>query len=95
VWRFALTRFSLLAVLTIGIFLRLPPAFFEKPALGALASLHPQPKLTGVGVDESFYGTYVDQLQHLGVASFPDIVDNYVKKQKGLSAAILPPVRGL
>lgn len=94
-WRFAATRFSLLAVLTIGIFLRLPPAVFEKPALVALAPLHPQPKFTGVGVDESFYSNYVDQLQHLGVASFPDIVDNYIKKQNGLPAAILPPVRFL
>ncbi len=86
---------ALVAILLIGIFLRLPPTLFNTPALRAVAWLHPQPKRIELGVDENLYRGYVDDLRRVGFAAYPDIVDNYIERQKTLSAAILPPVRFL
>lgn len=86
---------ALVAILSVGVFLRLPPTLFHTPTLQTVAGWHPQPKHTGLGVDENLYRGYVDDLRRVGFAAYPDIVDNYIERQKTLSEAILPPVRFL
>jgi len=84
-----------IALLVVGIFLRLPPEPFEHGPLRALRSVHLQSHLKGIGVDEKIYRDYVNELGQLGLASYPQIVHNYVERQKAAPAAILPPLRVL
>lgn len=84
-----------IALLVVGIFLRLPPEPFEHGPLHALQSAHLQSHLKGVGVDEKIYRDYVNELGQLGLASYPRVVHNYVERQKAAPGAILPPLRAL
>jgi len=86
---------SVLLVLGLGIFLRLPPSWFSH---GLAASAHPQPKWTAmelVGVDENLYREYVNEMSEKGLAQYPNIVLHYIETQVKLPASILPPVRFL
>src|SRR5438876_10308156 len=84
-----------IALLVVGIFLRLPPEPFEHGPLHALQSAHLQSHLKGVGVDEKIYRDYVNELGQRGLASYPWIVHNYVDRQKAAPGAILPALRAL
>jgi Dolichyl-phosphate-mannose-protein mannosyltransferase len=84
-------------VLAIGIFLRLPPVLFQKPAgpLRGLVALHPQPASQQLGFDEGLYRDYADKLTRVGLISYPEIIERYREKQLTLTGSILPPVRFL
>jgi 4-amino-4-deoxy-L-arabinose transferase-like glycosyltransferase len=83
-------------VLTIGIFLRLPPhAFSSGGPLHSLVALHPQPAFTQTGFDEGLYRQYVNALVKDGITSYPDMIEAYIATQNRLPNAILPPVRFL
>jgi Dolichyl-phosphate-mannose-protein mannosyltransferase len=88
---------SVLILLGLGIFLRLPHGIFTPPTspLHFLESLHPRPKMEGLGVDEGLYRGYVTDLSRVGLFSYPKIVDHYIELQERLSGSILPPVRFL
>jgi len=91
-------RFIALAIILLtGIFLRLPPALFQKPdgPLRRLVALHPQPASQMVGFDEGLYRDYADKLTRFGLISYPEIIERYREKQQTLSGSILPPVRFL
>jgi 4-amino-4-deoxy-L-arabinose transferase-like glycosyltransferase len=91
-------RFIALAIiLLIGIFLRLPPALFQKPdgPLRRLVALHPQPASQMVGFDEALYRDYADKLTRFGLISYPEVIERYREKQQTLTGSILPPVRFL
>ena len=91
-------RFIALAtVLLMGIFLRLPPALFQKPTgpLRTLVGLHPQPASQQLGFDEGLYRDYATKLAHFGLISYPEIIERYREKQQTLTGSILPPVRFL
>lgn len=85
-----------LLVLTFvfGIFLRIHwSAFADDGWLRAIRFLHPQPACTELGMDEGLYREYVNELIRDGLGSYPDIVQGYIRAQKKLPVAILPPVR--
>lgn len=84
-------------LLLIGIFLRLPHGVFASSTgpLHGLEFLHPKPKMEGLGVDEGLYRGYVIDLGHVGLLSYPRIVEHYISLQERLSGSILPPVRFL
>ena len=84
-------------ILLMGIFLRLPPALFQKPAgpLRSLVALHPQPASQQLGFDEGLYRDYADKLARFGLISYPEIIERYREKQQTLTGSILPPVRFL
>jgi 4-amino-4-deoxy-L-arabinose transferase-like glycosyltransferase len=84
-------------VLLIGIFLRLPHGVFagSTSPLHLLESLHPKPKMEGLGVDEGLYRGYVIDLSRVGILNYSSIVDHYISIQEKLSGSILPPVRFL
>ena len=84
-------------ILLMGIFLRLPPALFQKPAgpLRSLVALHPQPASQQLGFDEGLYRDYANKLTRFGLLSYPEIVERYREKQQTLTGSILPPVRFL
>ncbi|HEY4282112.1 MAG TPA: hypothetical protein VGM62_03540 [Chthoniobacterales bacterium] len=88
---------SLAFILVVGVFLRLPPSWFDTSGpLHSLAVLHPSPKwhnMRLIGVDEELYRGYVDQLNNKGLRHYPDIVLGYIEKQVKLPGSILPPVR--
>src|SRR5438874_13376009 len=86
---------ALAFVLLVGIFLRLPPALFQKPEgpLRSLVALHPQPGSDQLGFDEALYRDYTDKLIRFGLISYPEIVERYQEKQQTLTGSILPPVR--
>src|SRR5450432_2822204 len=86
---------ALLAVMALGIFLRLPWPLFSGDAasLQILAFAHPQPGFTGIGFDEALYRAYVNTLIEHKVTSYPDISEHYVAVQSRLPSAILPPTR--
>jgi 4-amino-4-deoxy-L-arabinose transferase-like glycosyltransferase len=88
---------ALAVILLIGIFLRLPPALFQKPdgPLRILVILHPQPASQQVGFDEGLYRDYTDKLSRFGLISYPEIIERYREKQQTLTGSILPPVRFL
>ena len=88
---------ALVAVITLGIFLRLPAPLFvgEGAPLRFLVFAHPQPGFTGIGFDEALYRGYVNTLIEHGVTSYPDISEHYVAIQTQLPSAILPPTRFL
>jgi hypothetical protein len=91
-------RFIALAtVLLMGIFLRLPPALFQKPTgpLRSLVALHPQPASQQLGFDEGLYRDYATKLVRFGLISYPEIIERYREKQQTLTGSILPPVRFL
>src|SRR5438067_240730 len=91
-------RFHALAIiLLMGIFLRLPPALFLKPAgpLRGLVALHPQPASQQLGFDEVLYRDYADKLTRFGLISYPEIIERYREKQQTLTGSIVPPVRFL
>jgi len=91
-------RFIALAIILLtGIFLRLPPALFQKPdgPLRSLVALHPQPASQMVGFDEALYRDYADKLTRFGLISYPEIIERYREKQQTLTGSILPPVRFL
>src|SRR5438105_6867214 len=89
--------FALAIILLIGIFLRLPPALFQKPdgPLRTLVVFHPQPASQQLGFDEGLYRDYTDKLIRFGLISYPEIIERYREKQQTLSGSILPPVRFL
>jgi len=98
VYRLFNPRFIALAIiLLIGIFLRLPPALFQKPdgPLRGLVTLHPQPASKMVGFDEALYRDYADKLIRFGLIAYPEIIERYREKQQTLTGSILPPVRFL
>jgi len=98
VYRLFNPRFIALAIiLLIGIFLRLPPALFQKPdgPLRGLVTLHPQPASQMVGFDEALYRDYADKLIRFGLIAYPEIIERYREKQQTLTGSILPPVRFL
>jgi hypothetical protein len=84
-------------ILLMGVFLRLPPALFQKPAgpLQSLVALHPQPASQQVGFDEGLYRDYANKLARFGLLSYPEIIERYREKQQTLTGSILPPVRFL
>ena len=84
-------------VLAAGIFLRLPPALFQKPdgPLRVLVALHPLPGSDQLGFDEALYRDYTDKLIRVGLISYPEIVERYREKQQTITGSILPPVRFL
>lgn len=84
-------------ILLMGIFLRLPPALFQKPAgpFRSLVGLHPQPASQRLGFDEGLYRDYADKLTRFGLISYPEIIERYREKQQTLTGSILPPVRFL
>src|SRR5437868_13904151 len=88
---------SLAIILLIGIFLRLPPALFQKPdgPLRSLVVFHPQPASQQLGFDEGLYRDYTDKLIRFGLISYPEIIERYREKQQTLTGSILPPVRFL
>jgi Dolichyl-phosphate-mannose-protein mannosyltransferase len=88
---------ALAVILLIGIFLRLPPALFQKPdgPLRSLVILHPQPASQQLGFDEGLYRDYTDKLIRFGLISYPEIIERYREKQQTLTGSILPPVRFL
>jgi hypothetical protein len=91
-------RFIALGIILLtGIFLRLPPALFQKTAgpLRSLVALHPQPATQQVGFDEGLYRDYADKLARFGLISYPEIIERYREKQQTLTGSILPPVRFL
>lgn len=89
-------RWSVLIVLLmIGIFLRLPPTAFEGAPLRYLHPVHLESHLKGIGIDEKLYRGYVQQVRERGLLSYPELVREYVQKQRQLPAAILPPLRFL
>src|SRR5437763_2258206 len=97
-YRFPNLRIIALAIiLRIGIFLRLPPALFQKPdgPLRRLVVFHPQPASQQLGFDEGLYRDYTDKLIRFGLISYPEIIERYREKQQTLTGSILPPVRFL
>ena len=88
---------ALAIILLIGIFLRLPPALFQKPdgPLRSLVVFHPQPASQQLGFDEGLYRDYTDKLIRFGLISYPEIIERYREKQQTLTGSILPPVRFL
>lgn len=88
---------ALAGILLIAVFLRLPPALFAGPnaALHALRFLHPQPMYAAEGFDEHLYREYVDTVGKHGLASYPFIVEAYIKQQAAANKALLPPLRFL
>jgi 4-amino-4-deoxy-L-arabinose transferase-like glycosyltransferase len=84
-------------ILALGIFLRLPPSLFQKPAgpLRSLVVLHPQPASQQLGFDEGLYRDYTDKLIRFGLISYPEIIERYREKQQTLTGSILSPVRFL
>jgi 4-amino-4-deoxy-L-arabinose transferase-like glycosyltransferase len=72
-------RAGLAAILVLGIFLR----------------LYPSGTFYHLGFDEGLYGEYVKMLSAKGLAGYPEIVENYIEEQRGLSYSILPPTRFL
>jgi len=84
-------------ILLMGVFLRLPPALFQKPAgpLRSLVALHPLPASQQLGFDEGLYRDYADKLTRFGLISYPEIIERYREKQQTLTGSILPPVRFL
>lgn len=88
---------ALIAILAIGILLRIPSPLFSGPnaPLRALAPLHLPAGFTQIGFDEGLYRNYVNQVITGGLTSYPDIVDRYIEVQKTLTGSILPPLRFL
>ena len=88
---------ALAAVLLVGVFLRLPDAWFSASGapLQVARALHPSPGFQGVGFDESLYRGYVDDLIRYGVTAYPDFAERYIEVQTRLPSAILPPTRFL
>lgn len=85
----------LVAVLFVGIFLRLPAPLFsgEEAPLRVASAIHPAPGFQGIGFDENLYRGYVDNLIEYGVTAYPDFANRYVEVQSALPSAILPPTR--
>lgn len=91
-----LSLLGLAAILVCGAFLRLPPAIFAPGApLHRLRALHPQPMYAAQGFDEHLYREYVDTFSKHGLASYPLVVDAYIKEQAAAHKALLPPLRFL
>ena len=87
---------TLIAVLVVGSFLRLPSsAFVSGMPLHSIGWLHPNPKFNGIGFDEGLYREYVNSLSKVGLSGYPDIVDQYIAVQRKLPGSILPPLRFL
>jgi hypothetical protein len=84
-------------ILTIGVFLRLPPELFQPNTgpLHGLELLHPRPDDQKGGYDERLYEAYAKAIGTNGLTSYPDIVRTYIEKQKTLPGSILPPLRFL
>jgi hypothetical protein len=90
------SRYLVLLLLLIGVFLRLPPFLFtDSGALRLLAPFHPEPGFQNVGFDEGLYRGYVNTLDSTGLSSYPDLAERYVAEQTRLPGAILPPTRFL
>jgi hypothetical protein len=86
----------LAAIILFGISLRLPPFLFaERGSLHWLHAIHPQPGFDGLGFDEGLYRNYVEALSKTSFTSYPDLAEMYVKVQRKLPSAILPPTRFL
>ncbi|MDQ6623681.1 MAG: hypothetical protein M3Y86_09385, partial [Verrucomicrobiota bacterium] len=76
-------------VLIVGIFLRLPPDWFESAGpLHSLGWLHPNPAFTEVGFDENLYRSYVNALARTGLGDYSAIVDHYIEVQQRLTGSI-------
>jgi len=75
---------ALAIILLIGIFLRLPPALFQKQdgPLRSLVVLHPQPASQQLGFDEGLYRDYTDKLIRFGLISYPEIIERDREKQQ-------------
>lgn len=90
---------AILFIFAIGVFMRLPPALFDKNApLQVLAAIHPNPKwhdMDLVGVDEELYRGYVEELNNKGILRYQEIISGWIQKQVKLPGSILPPVRFL
>lgn len=88
---------GLITVLVIGVFLRLPGSLFHDrdAPLHMLSAVYSQPMFSGTGFDEGLYREYVNVLSKVGLAGYPDIVEQYIALQKKLPASVLPPVRFL
>jgi Dolichyl-phosphate-mannose-protein mannosyltransferase len=87
---------ALALVIGTGIFLRLPsPLFTDGAVLHAAGFAHPTAKFSGIGFDEGLYREYVNALSKVGIAGYPDIVEQYIAVQSKLPASVLPPVRFL
>ena len=96
-WFFNPRFIALGIILLMGVFLRLPPALFQKPGgpLYSIAALHPNPAYTSMGFDEGLYRDYVNALIEDGITSYPNIVEAYRTAQSEKTDAILSPLRFL
>jgi uncharacterized membrane protein YobD (UPF0266 family) len=78
---------------------RNPRAFWLLVALITLAGIAvrviPTSGFPAVGFDASLYRGYVLQLDEQGLAAYPRICKDYVKRQKSAQLALLPPTRFL
>ena len=87
---------TLVVVLVVGVFLRLPASLFDNGgSLQALSWVHPNPAFTHIGFDEALYRDYVNSVSTVGLGAYPDIVEQYREKQKLLPGSVLPPMRFL
>jgi hypothetical protein len=64
-------------------------------ALGITLRCIPWHGFQWVGFDENLYKSYVEQVDAVGVAAYPEIAQEYVLKQRETEKAFLPPTRFL
>ena len=62
-------------------------------AAGISLRILPLASFKGVGFDEVLYKRYVTQTLEVGILNYPKVVEEYIKVQKGIKSAILPPLR--
>ncbi len=74
---------------------RLPVAFLAIFVLGIVLRVSPPASSRPPGLDAYLYKSYVEALSHNGLASYPDLVAEYIKEQTRLPSALLPPTRFL
>ena len=88
------TLLALILILLVGCFLRLPSSAFQQGSpLHWLGAIHATPKFQARGFDEHLYETYVGVLAVQGLGSYPALAEHYVREQKQLPSAVLPPTR--
>jgi len=88
--------YLVLLLLSIGLFLRLPPFLFtDSGPLKSLAAIHPEPGYRIIGFDENLYEQYVLNLDAIGLGAYPDLAEHYVVEQTRSSDTVLPPTRVL
>ena len=64
-------------------------------ATGITLRVVPLASFQKIGFDETLYRFYVTNVLEHGFLNYPQIVDNYIEKQRNLKGSILPPLRFL